>query len=188
MVIRKKKPSLGIALSGGLAFSVGHIGVLKAVEEAGLEISYVAGASGGAVVGACYAAGVPLDEMADAASGVRWRRIAALHMPQLGFFSSENIATFVTSQTGEITFDELRIPFRAVVADLMTGEEIEADWSTSYRLTLSNGWAPISLSGATSLIGGVRRALRGTYSRSYCSRSLLLEKRERSVTVSWRTS
>jgi NTE family protein len=125
MISRKKQPSLGIALSGGLALSVCHIGVLKAFQEAGVEISCVAGTSGGAVVGACYAAGVPLEQIAEAASRMRWRRMAGLRKPRLGFFSSESIAALVISQIGEITFDELRIPFRAVAADLITGEEME---------------------------------------------------------------
>jgi NTE family protein len=125
MILRKKEPSLGIALSGGLALSVCHIGVLKAFEEAGLGISCIAGTSGGAVVGACYAAGVPLEQIAEAASEMRWRSMAGLRRPRLGFFSSENIAALVTSQIGEITFDELRIPFRAVSADLVTGQELD---------------------------------------------------------------
>ena len=108
-----------------MALSIAHIGVLTALEEAGLEIQYVAGTSGGAIVGACYAAGVPLEEIAERASTIRWRRIAGLQRPRLGVFSSENIAAFVSSQIGDVTFADLRVPFRAVVADLLTGEELD---------------------------------------------------------------
>ncbi len=125
MLVRKKKPSIGIALSGGMALSIAHIGVLTALEEAGIEISYIAGTSGGAIVGACYAAGVSLEAIAEGASTIRWRRMAGLQRPRLGFFSSENIATFLSSQIGDITFADLRIPFRAVTVDLVTGEEID---------------------------------------------------------------
>ena len=125
MLLRNKTPSLGVALSGGMALSIAHIGVLTALEEAGLEIQYVAGTSGGAIVGACYAAGVPLEEIAERASTIRWRRIAGLQRPRLGVFSSENIASFVSSQIGDVSFEDLRIPFRAVAADLLTGEELD---------------------------------------------------------------
>ncbi len=160
MISRKKRPSLGIALGGGLALSVCHIGVLKAFEEAGLEISCVAGTSGGAVVGACYAAGVPLEQIAEAASQMRWRRMAGLRRPRLGFFSSETIAALVTSQIGEITFDELRIPFRAVAADLITGEEMEighgnVGQAVRASCTIPAVFEPVSRDGRLLVDGGL---------------------------------
>jgi NTE family protein len=125
MLVRKKKASIGIALSGGTALSIAHIGVLTALERAGIEISCIAGTSGGAIVGACYAAGVSLEAIAESASTVSWRRMAGLQRPRLGVFSGENIAAFVSSQIGDITFADLKIPFRAVTVDLLTGEEID---------------------------------------------------------------
>ncbi|MEW5723765.1 MAG: patatin-like phospholipase family protein [Thermodesulfobacteriota bacterium] len=50
-----EKPKLGLALGAGGARGVAHIGVLKALEAAGVEISYLAGSSIGALVGAAYA-------------------------------------------------------------------------------------------------------------------------------------
>ena len=163
-MLRKKKPSLGIALSGGLALSVCHIGVLRAFEEAGLEIDCVAGTSGGAVVGACYAAGVPLDRIAEAASEMRWRRIAGLRRPRLGFFSSESIAALVTSQIGDITFDELRIPFRAVATDLAAGEEIDiGDGNVGQAVrascTIPAVFEPVSIDGRLLVDGGLTNKL-----------------------------
>jgi NTE family protein len=164
MISRKKRPSLGIALSGGLALSVCHIGVLKAFEEAGLEISCVAGTSGGAVVGACYAAGVPLEQIAEAASRMRWRQMAGLRRPRLGFFSSESIADLVISQIGEITFDELRVPFRAVAANLLTGEEVEighgnVGQAVRASCTIPAVFEPVSREGRLLVDGGLANKL-----------------------------
>ncbi len=143
-----------------MALSIAHIGVLTALEEAGLEIQYVAGTSGGAIVGACYAAGVPLEQIAEQASTIRWRRIAGLQRPRLGVFSSENIATFVSSQIGDVTFADLRIPFRAVAADLLTGEELdigEGDVGQAVRAscTIPGVFDPVSLGDRLLADGGL---------------------------------
>jgi len=160
MFVRRTKPTLGIALSSGMALSIAHIGVLTALEEAGLEISCIAGTSGGAIVGACYAAGVSLEAIAEGASTIRWRRIAGLQRPRLGVFSSENIATFVTSQIGDITFADLRIPFRAVAVDLLTGEEIhigEGDVGQAVRAscTIPGVFDPVPMEGRLLVDGGL---------------------------------
>ena len=52
-----KDVSVGLVLSGGGAKGLAHIGVLKAIEQAGVRIDYIAGTSTGAIVGALYAAG-----------------------------------------------------------------------------------------------------------------------------------
>jgi len=160
MFLRKRTPSIGVALSGGMALSIGHIGVLTALEQAGLEIQYVAGTSGGAIVGACYAAGVPLEQIAEQASTIRWRRIAGLQRPRLGVFSSENIATFVSAQIGDVTFADLRIPFRAIVADLLTGEELdigEGDVGQAVRAscTIPGVFDPVSADNRLLVDGGL---------------------------------
>jgi len=160
MFVRHKKPTLGIALSSGMALSIAHIGVLTVLEEAGLEINYIAGTSGGAIVGACYAAGVPLEAIAESASTLRWRRIAGLQRPRLGVFSSEYIATFLSSQIGDVTFADLRIPFRAVAVDLLTGEEIvigEGDVGQAVRAscTIPGVFDPVPVEGRLLVDGGL---------------------------------
>lgn len=54
---KKHKPKVGVVLSGGGAKGLAHIGVLKVLEEAGVEVSYIGGTSMGAIVGGLYAAG-----------------------------------------------------------------------------------------------------------------------------------
>ncbi len=57
------RPRIGLALGGGGAKGLAHIGLLKAFEEEGIPVDYIAGASAGALIGGCYAAGISLDEM-----------------------------------------------------------------------------------------------------------------------------
>lgn len=54
------QPKIGLALSGGAARGFAHIGVLKVLDEAGLPISYLAGTSMGALIGALYATGMKI--------------------------------------------------------------------------------------------------------------------------------
>lgn len=58
-----KKPKIGLVLSGGGAKGLAHIGVLKVLEEAGVEISYIGGTSMGAIIGGLYAAGYSAKEL-----------------------------------------------------------------------------------------------------------------------------
>ncbi|WP_291964338.1 patatin-like phospholipase family protein [Maribacter sp.] len=59
----KIKPKVGLVLSGGGAKGMAHIGALKIIEEAGVEIDYIGGSSMGAIVGAMYAAGYSANEL-----------------------------------------------------------------------------------------------------------------------------
>src|ERR1700753_4260540 len=58
-----KHPKVGLALAGGFARGISHIGVLKVFRDAGIHIHCVAGTSVGALIGAAYCAGTPLEEM-----------------------------------------------------------------------------------------------------------------------------
>ena len=60
---QKHKPKVGVVLSGGGAKGLAHIGVLKVLEEAGVEVSYIGGTSMGAIVGGLYAAGYSAKEL-----------------------------------------------------------------------------------------------------------------------------
>ena len=59
----KRNQKIGIALSGGATLGAAHIGVLQVLEREGIRPDFVAGTSAGALVGAIYCAGVPLNEM-----------------------------------------------------------------------------------------------------------------------------
>ncbi|HXS69473.1 MAG TPA: patatin-like phospholipase family protein, partial [Candidatus Polarisedimenticolia bacterium] len=58
-----ERPRVGLALAGGFARGIAHIGVLRILREAGIPIDVVAGTSVGALIGSAYCAGTPLEEM-----------------------------------------------------------------------------------------------------------------------------
>ena len=71
----KKRPKIGLVLSGGGAKGAAHIGVLKYIEEAGIPIDYIAGTSMGSIVGGMYALGYSSSEILDIINSVDWNRL-----------------------------------------------------------------------------------------------------------------
>jgi len=116
-------PPLGLALSGGTAKSVAHVGVLKALAGAGVTVSYVTGTSGGSIVGTMFASGMPLSSLEAVATTMSWRKLVSIRLSRLGFISSERIEEFMKDAVGDITFDQLRIPCGVVATNLVTGDK-----------------------------------------------------------------
>lgn len=124
-VIKKKGLKIGIAFGGGGARGIGHIGVLKALEELGIQADYVAGTSAGSMVGALYCAGYNYKQILDALKKLRAKDIKdsrLLWKPS----NSENIETTLKNIfQKDIVFSELKIPLAIVAVDIKTGREVD---------------------------------------------------------------
>ena len=117
-----KPLSIGLALSGGTAKSVAHVGIIKAIQESGINIDYISGTSGGAIAATAYASGMSLEAMENAANELSWGRLASIKFSRLGFVSSENIFDYMIEQFGgDIDFKELSLPCTVLGTDLHTG-------------------------------------------------------------------
>lgn len=114
---------LGIALSGGTAKSVTHVGILKALVEADIKIDYISGTSGGSIIAALFASGMPISSMEELALEMSWRKLMSLKISRLGFLSSKKIEEFMRELIGDINFDELQIPCYVVATDLENGNK-----------------------------------------------------------------
>ncbi len=127
------KPSVGLALGGGAARGWAHIGVIKALKDAGIEPSIIAGTSIGAVVGGCYAAG-KLDELEAWARSLTKRRVFSLmdlSFGGRGIINGARLRKLLESDLGPLGIDDLGIRFSAVATEIRTGHEI---WLTKGRL------------------------------------------------------
>jgi NTE family protein len=118
-----RQPRLGLALSGGTARTIAHIGVLRALAEAGIRVDCVAGTSGGALIASFFAAGLPMAEIERRALTIRWKDLATVTLPRIGFLSSQPIQHFVTQAIGDLTFSQLKLPFAVVATHLATGQK-----------------------------------------------------------------
>lgn len=114
--------SLGIVLSGGGSRGVAHIGVLRALLEHGIEPSYVAGASAGALVGALYAAGYSPAEMLDVFRVTEPLRIKNVAFGKPGLLDSAKYVPAFGRFFPEDSFESLRRRLFIVAADLLSGE------------------------------------------------------------------
>jgi len=71
----QKRPKIGLTLSGGGAKGLAHIGILKAIDSAGLSIDYITGTSMGSIIGSLYAAGYSADTILYIARRMHWDQI-----------------------------------------------------------------------------------------------------------------
>lgn len=118
--------TIGLALGSGSARGLAHIGVLRALREAGLTVDVVAGTSIGALIGAVYAAG-KLDSLAATFQSFDRRRIASFFdvaLPRSGLLDGARISALVRSHVPSETIAELPKPFAAVATDVASGEEV----------------------------------------------------------------
>lgn len=148
------RPKIGLALGGGGAKGAAEVGVLKVLEEAGIHVDCIAGASIGAIVGGLYAAGYSAAELDSLFQTQEWfslltdRKASLSSEPYktidgvtyiFGFpvmdknsrgfgimrgGRIEQILDSMVSVRGCTDFESLRIPFRCVAADIRTAEEV----------------------------------------------------------------
>ena len=154
-----RKSGIALALGGGAARGWAHIGVLRALDEAGIEINMIAGTSIGALVGGCYLAG-KLDELEDFARSLTKRRIFGLldvRFGGSGLLSGMKLTARMQQHLEGLRIEDLPKPFVSVAAEIRTGHEI---W-------LSSG----------SLINAMRAsyALPGVFEPVTCNRRVLVD-------------
>ena len=127
-----KRTKIGLALGGGAARGLAHIGVLKALGENNIHVDMIAGTSIGALVGACFAKDGEINTLEEIILNIDWKQLALLLDPNLvllkkGFIHGEKIKELLCSIIGDIEFKDLKIPFRVIATDVITGEEVVID-------------------------------------------------------------
>jgi NTE family protein len=115
---------IGLALGGGFARGIAHIGVLKVLEEENIPIGLVAGTSVGALIGAAYCSGVSISELEQIATRVRFKDFARWTLSRCGFASNQRMIGFLNRVLKVKTFEELRIPLAVTATDFSTGEGV----------------------------------------------------------------
>ncbi len=124
MLTKSKK--IGLALGGGGARGCAHIGVIKALQEAGIPIDYVAGTSIGSIVGAALASG-DIKKFEDYLMGIKWNDVVKYFdpsVPHRGLFKGKSACKLLEQLLTHNDFKDLKIPFTAVATNLETSEEV----------------------------------------------------------------
>jgi NTE family protein len=182
---------VAVVLSGGSAFGMAHVGVLEAIEAAGIPIDIVVGTSMGSIVGGMYAAGYSPAQMEALLVGLDWtavfsdnrssagdrfqRRVRETWALRMGIekgglelgdglIAGQSILTLFTTLTAHCldakSFDSFPVPYRAVAADLMTGEKVvigRGSLAEAMRSSMSIPavFRPYVLEGRTLVDGGM---------------------------------
>lgn len=134
---------LGLALGAGGSRGVAHIGFLKALEEKGVKPAYIAGASMGAVVGAGYAAGIDTEEMWAAVCEMKPTQLLSFTLQRGGVCSSRKMRSVLKRYYGDMTFEDLNIPFRCVAVDMRTQKLVEISEGNVLDAVLASSNIPI---------------------------------------------
>jgi NTE family protein len=116
-----ERPRVGLALAGGFARGIAHIGVLRALNKAGIPVDVVAGTSVGALIGACYCAGVPLEEMQRIALTTTFADFGRWTPSWLGLATNQRMDNYLARFTHAKTFEELKTPFAIAATDINAG-------------------------------------------------------------------
>jgi NTE family protein len=114
-------PALGVALGGGFARGIAHLGVLKVLEEEGIAVRCIAGTSVGALIGAAYCSGLSIAELEEVTRKVRFTTFARWTLSRYGFATNDRMISFLTRILKTKTFEELRIPLSVTATDFNSG-------------------------------------------------------------------
>lgn len=125
-------PVVGLALSGGGARGLAHIGVLKVLEREGIPIDCLAGSSMGGIIAAAYSAGVTVAELEEEA--LRMAKLRELMKlvdplpPRRGLLAGKRLRAYLSRFVDpRLTFRDLNLPLALTAVDLLSGEEIHLD-------------------------------------------------------------
>jgi len=117
-----RRRTLGVALGGGFARGLVHIGVLNVLEEAKIHVDVIAGPSSGSIMGAGYCSGLSAVQMTEIGRRLRFKDLARWTLERGGFCSNDRLGTFVTRTLPCKDFSEMHTPLIVVATELITGQ------------------------------------------------------------------
>lgn len=121
---KREKQKVGLALSGGSALGICHIGAIKALKENGIPVDCVSGTSAGAVVAAAFAFGVSLEKMIEISRRLSWSNVSRFGYSKLGLNSNEPVGDIVEEMIGKVKIEDAPIPLAIVATDIDTGKKV----------------------------------------------------------------
>lgn len=117
-------PRIGLALGGGFARGIAHVGILRVLERENVPLHCITGVSAGAIVAAAYASGATTDEIAAVGTAMRFGDVAKWSLSKLGFAGSDRMVAFMQRLLKHMRFEDMRIPLGIVATDLRGGKPV----------------------------------------------------------------
>ncbi len=151
---------IGLALGGGAVLGAAHIGIVRAIEEHGIDVEYVAGTSIGALVGSFYAFGKDWDEIEAIATELKWMDISGVSLSRYGLLSNDKLGRLIQKYLGDKQIEDAKIPLAIVTTDISTGEKVVLNSGSVARAVMASMcipgiFHPVDLDGKMLVDGGV---------------------------------
>jgi len=161
------KRRIGIALSGGAARALSHIGVLQVLEDVGVEISAVSGCSMGAIIGAIYSTGFDLKEMESFITSTDWRSflmLSFLSPSKAGIVNDRKVDEVLKKFLGDKTFADCKKDFCCVAVDILNSKKVVFNSgflreAVRASMAVPGVFAPVCQQDAMLIDGGVMEPL-----------------------------
>lgn len=134
---------LGLVLSGGGVKGMAHIGLLKVLEETGVEIDLLSGTSAGALVGACHADGMSPEKILDFFRNTELYQYKFFAWSTLGLLRSTKLEGLLVDYFSVNRFEDLKIPISVVATDLVKGKAVAFSKGELFRPLLASMALPI---------------------------------------------
>src|SRR5712671_3129658 len=119
-----KRLRIGVALGGGFARGIAHLGVLSVLEKENIPVDFLAGTSAGAMLAIAYASGHPISEIIAQARATRFKDFGNWRLSWMGLASNQKLEHYPRKYLGVTTFEELKIPLAIAATDLGKGEPV----------------------------------------------------------------
>ena len=154
------QPSLGIAFGGGGVRGFVHLGVMRALDEAGIRADVVTGASAGAIAASLYASGMTYSEIETAAGAVSEFTLADVEINRQGLLKGQALAEWVDGVTGHRRIREFPIALGITVTDLTNGKALfvvdgDVGEAVQASATVPGAFVPVQSNGITLVDGGI---------------------------------
>jgi NTE family protein len=159
------RPKLGLALSSGGARGLAHVGVLQVLEENGIEVHAIAGASMGAYVGALWAAGFSGHRLGELAAEMQdrrtlWKLADPIMPPVKGLFRGAKAKAHLERSLGDMKFEDLERELFIVTLDIESRERVVLNTgklsdAVHASCAMPGVIAPVLLNGRYCVDGGV---------------------------------
>lgn len=117
----RRELRLGLALGGGFARGIAHVGVLRAFERAAVPVHFIAGVSSGSIVASAFASGSSTEEIERVARKMRFSDVASWRISRHGLVRSDPMTKFLAKVLKVFEFEKMRIPLAVIASDLTAG-------------------------------------------------------------------
>jgi len=121
---QQERPRIGIALGGGFARGIAHLGVLRVLQEEKIPIDYLTGTSSGSLLAISYASGHSIPEIIRQAQATRFKDFGSWKTFLAGPGLKQKLEHYPRKFLGVSTFEDLKIPLAIAATDLATGEAV----------------------------------------------------------------